>query len=45
MASQYNGQPRPAEVLVCGGKADVIRSREDASSLLAGQRILPRLMF
>ncbi len=45
MASQYNGQPRPAEVLVCGGGADVIRSREDASSLLAGQRILPRLMF
>ena len=45
MASQYNGQPRPAEVLVCRGNVDVIRSREDASSLLAGQRILPRLMF
>ena len=45
MASQYNGQPLPAEVLVAGSRADVIRSREDASSLLAGQRILPRLMF
>jgi len=45
MASQYNGQPRPAEVLVCGDKADVTRRAEDASSLLAGQRILPRLMF
>jgi len=45
MASQYNGQPRPAEVLVAGSSTDVIRSREDASSLLAGQRILPRLMF
>ena len=45
MASQYNGQPRPAEVLVAGRSTDVIRSREDASSLLAGQRILPRMMF
>jgi diaminopimelate decarboxylase len=44
MASQYNGQPRPAEVLVCGAAADVTRRAEDASSLLAGQRILPRLM-
>ena len=45
MASQYNGQPRPSEILVSGSLADVIRSREDASSLLAGQRIMPRLMF
>jgi diaminopimelate decarboxylase len=45
MASQYNGQPRPAEVLVSGDKAEVIRRREDASALLAGQRILPRLMW
>jgi len=44
MASQYNGQPRPAEVLVSGSRAEVIRRAEDASSLLAGQRILPRLM-
>jgi diaminopimelate decarboxylase len=45
MASQYNGQPRPAEVLVCGDRAEVTRRAEDASALLAGQRILPRLMF
>jgi len=44
MASQYNGQPRPAEVLVTGAVAEVTRRAEDASSLLAGQRILPRLM-
>jgi len=44
MASQYTGQPRPAEVLVSGSRAEVIRRAEDASSLLAGQRILPRLM-
>ncbi|HUS76644.1 MAG TPA: diaminopimelate decarboxylase [Methanothrix sp.] len=45
MASQYNGQPRPAEVLVSGDNAEVIRRAEDASVLLAGQRILPRLMW
>ena len=45
MASQYNGQPRPAEVLVSGDGAEVTRRAEDASSLLAGQRILPRLMW
>jgi len=45
MASQYNGQPRPAEVLVSGDKAEVTRRAEDASALLVGQRILPRLMF
>jgi diaminopimelate decarboxylase len=44
MASQYNGQPRPAEVLVYGDNAEVIRRAEDASALLAGQRIPPRLM-
>ena len=45
MASQYNGQPRPAEVLVSGDRAEVTRRAEDASALLAGQRILPRLMW
>jgi len=45
MASQYNGQPRPAEVLVSGDEAEVTRRREDSSALLAGQRILPRLMW
>ena len=45
MASQYNGQPRPAEYLICGDKAEVTRRAEDASALLVGQRILPRLMW
>lgn len=45
MASQYNGQPRPVEVLVNGDKADVIRRAEDYSALLAGQRVPPRLLW
>ena len=45
MASQYNGQPRPGEVIVSGDKAEVTRRAEDASALLAGQSILPRLMW
>jgi diaminopimelate decarboxylase len=45
MASQYNGQPRPAEVLVSGSMAEVIRRAEDHSALLAGQRIPPRLLW
>jgi diaminopimelate decarboxylase len=44
MASQYNGQPRPAEVLVSGDSAELIRRAEDYSALLAGQRMPPRLM-
>lgn len=44
MASQYNGQARPAEVLVSGSNAELIRRAEDYSSLLQGQRIPPRLL-
>jgi diaminopimelate decarboxylase len=44
MASQYNGQPRPAEVLVSGGEAEVTRRSEDTSALLAGQNIPARLL-
>lgn len=44
MASQYNGQPRPAEVLVSSSGAEPTRRAEDASALLVGQRIPPRLM-
>jgi diaminopimelate decarboxylase len=44
MASQYNGQPRPAEVLVSGGEAEVTRRAEDTSALLAGQNIPARLL-
>jgi diaminopimelate decarboxylase len=45
MASQYNGQPRPAEVLVSRCDAELTRRAEDYSALLAGQRIPPRLMW
>ena len=45
MASQYNGQPRPAEVLVSGDKAELTRRAEDHSALLQGQRIPARLML
>lgn len=44
MASQYNGQPRPAEVLVSGDRAELTRRAEDNSALLQGQRIPSRLM-
>jgi diaminopimelate decarboxylase len=45
MASQYNGQPKPAEVLVFRCDAELTRRTEDYSSLLTGQRIPPRLMW
>jgi diaminopimelate decarboxylase len=32
MSSNYNARPRPAEVLVCGGRARVIRPREEGYS-------------
>lgn len=44
MSSQYNGQPRPAEVLVRDGEVELIRKAEDISALLACQIIPPRLM-
>lgn len=34
MSSQYNGRPRPAEVLVDGGHATIIRPRETYEDLL-----------
>jgi len=45
MASQYNGQPRPAEVLVSAKGAELIRRAEDYSALLSGQRVPPRLLY
>jgi diaminopimelate decarboxylase len=44
MASQYNGQPRPAEVLVLGDEAELIRGAEDWSALLERQTIPSRLL-
>jgi diaminopimelate decarboxylase len=45
MASQYNGHPRPAEVLVNGDKAELIRRAEDYSALLQGQKMPSRLLW
>jgi diaminopimelate decarboxylase len=39
MASNYNGKPRPAEVLVRSGKALLARARETSADLLRGELI------
>ncbi len=44
MASQYNSRPRPAELLVSQGKAELIRHAEDFSSLIERQVVPERLM-
>lgn len=41
MASNYNTRGRAAEVLVDGERAFVIRERETAAQLFAGERLLP----
>ena len=37
MASNYNSRPRPAEVLVLGGRVTLARRREDYSDLIRGE--------
>lgn len=37
LSSNYNARPRPAEVLVNGGKAELIRKRETLEDLIAGE--------
>ncbi len=44
MSSQYNGRPRCAEVLVCNGKVDLIRSRESIEDLIRNQKIPARFI-
>ena len=39
MASQYNGRPRPAEVLVSGARYRVVRRRETAADLVRGETV------
>jgi diaminopimelate decarboxylase len=39
MASNYNARPRPAIVLVDGGRFDVIRRRETIDDLLRGESV------
>lgn len=44
MSSQYNGRPRCAELLVCNGAVDLIRSKEDVEDLIRNQVIPQRLI-
>jgi len=39
MASNYNGQPRPAVVLITGTKSELIRRRETYEEMIAGEMI------
>ena len=39
MASTYNSRRRPAEVLVHGSRAEVVRERETYEDLLKGEKI------
>lgn len=41
MASTYNSRCRPAEVLVDGDRAYVIRTRDSIEDLIAGERLIP----
>lgn len=41
MSSNYNTRPRPAEIMVDGDKAYVIRDREQVHNLFAGEHTLP----
>jgi diaminopimelate decarboxylase len=39
MSSQYNSRPRAAEVMIRGGKAVIVREREQFKDLIANQRV------
>jgi len=39
MASNYNSKPLPAEVLIDGGKARLVRSRQTPEDLVRGETI------
>ena len=39
MSSNYNAKPLPAEVLVSGGKAHLVRARQSAADLIRGESI------
>ncbi len=40
MSSNYNSRPRPAEVMVAGAQAALVRERETVEQLFAAERIL-----
>jgi diaminopimelate decarboxylase len=41
MASNYNTRPKPAEIMVDGDKAFIIRARESIVDLFASETIFP----
>ena len=41
MSSNYNSRPRPAEIVVSGAAATLVRERERTASLFASERLLP----
>ena len=41
MSSNYNSRPRPAEVMVDGKTAHLVRDRESTEDLFASERLLP----
>jgi diaminopimelate decarboxylase len=41
MSSNYNSRPRPAEVMVSGTDATLVRERETVNQLFAAERLLP----
>ena len=41
MSSNYNSRPRPAEVIVDGKTAHLVRDRENTEDLFASERLLP----
>jgi diaminopimelate decarboxylase len=41
MSSNYNSRPRPAEVMVSGAKASLVRERESVDQLFAAERLFP----
>jgi diaminopimelate decarboxylase len=41
MSSNYNTRPRPAEVMVSGASASLVRERESVEQLFAAERLLP----
>ncbi|QPK62212.1 diaminopimelate decarboxylase [Methylomonas sp. LL1] len=41
MSSNYNSRPRPAEVMVDGGRVHLIRAREGIEQLWSGEQLLP----
>jgi len=41
MSSNYNSRPRPAEVMVDGGRYHVVRPRESIEQLFNNEQTLP----